>query len=369
MGKVIASITTSVDGYVTGPDDGPEYGLGRGGERLHYWVMGGPWTYQGGHDFAMHGPDKEFYDELVSTVASGVVGRGMYDAAGAWGGTNPFPGPLFVLTHRTADQPAAETGFRFVADLDAALALAAEAAGDGDIAVGGGADVIRQALAAGKVDELVISTAPVILGGASDCSAGSTGTWTSRWPRSTARRTPPTCATRSRSSRSHGRHAPAGHAADCVTAGRADAAAARPELPHIGRQDQPDASSPRLGAASTSTSGSGQRRPQGNQPCRTPPEADPEAHHRYITLSDWEGQGERSPSRRSGRFGRGGVLRSRPLVTGDSGRHPIGPSRCPSVVLGGSRRDPGEGVAAGLVTLALAARDQRLRNRPAAALS
>ena len=49
----------------------------------------------------MHGPDKEFYDELVSTIAAGVVGRGMYDAAGAWGGTNPFPGPLFVLTHRT----------------------------------------------------------------------------------------------------------------------------------------------------------------------------------------------------------------------------------------------------------------------------
>lgn len=94
MGKVIASITTSVDGYITGPDDGPDYGLGRGGERLHYWVMGGPWTYEGGHDFEMHGPDKEFYDELVSTMASGVVGRGMYDAAGAWGGTNPFPGSL-----------------------------------------------------------------------------------------------------------------------------------------------------------------------------------------------------------------------------------------------------------------------------------
>ena len=70
MGKVIASITTSVDGYVTGPDDGPEFGLGRGGERLHYWVMGGPWTYEGGHDFAMHGPDKEFYDELTSAVRS-----------------------------------------------------------------------------------------------------------------------------------------------------------------------------------------------------------------------------------------------------------------------------------------------------------
>src|ERR1700744_1422750 len=160
MGKVIASITMSVDGYVTGPDDGPEHGLGRGGERLHYWVMGGPWTYEGGHDFAMHGPDKEFYDELVSTTASGVVGRGMYDAAGAWGGTNPFPGTLFVLTHRTADQPPAEAGFRFIGELDAALALAAEAAGDGDIAIGGGADVIRQALAAGEGRQLVILTGP-----------------------------------------------------------------------------------------------------------------------------------------------------------------------------------------------------------------
>jgi dihydrofolate reductase len=164
MGKVIASITTSVDGYVTGPDDGPRHGLGRGGERLHYWVMGGPWTYEDGHDFAMHGPDKQFYDEIVSTIGSGVVGRGMYDAAGAWGGTNPFPGPLFVLTHRLADQPATETGFRFVAGLDTALTQAAEAAGDRDVSIGGGADTIRQSLMAGKVDELVISTAPVILG-------------------------------------------------------------------------------------------------------------------------------------------------------------------------------------------------------------
>ena len=101
MGKVIASITTSVDGYVTGPDDGPEYGLGKGGERLHYWVMGGPWTYDGGHEFAMHGPDKEFYDELVSTIAAGVVGRGMYDASGAWGQTSQGPrGPRNPSTRR-----------------------------------------------------------------------------------------------------------------------------------------------------------------------------------------------------------------------------------------------------------------------------
>jgi len=171
MGKVIASITTSVDGYVTGPDDGPQYGLGKGGERLHYWVMGGPWTYEGGHDFQMHGPDKEFYDQLVSTISAGVVGRGMHDAAGAWGGTNPFPGPLFVLTHRVADQPAPEAGFTFVSGLDDALTQAA-AAGDGDVSIGGGADVIRQALAAGRVDELVISTAPVILGAGKPLFAG-----------------------------------------------------------------------------------------------------------------------------------------------------------------------------------------------------
>lgn len=164
MSRVIASITTSVDGYVTGPDDGPGLGLGRGGERLHYWVMGGPWTYEGGHEFAMHGPDKEFYDESISGLGSGIVGRGMYDASGAWGGTNPFPGPLFVLTHRTQDQPAEESGFHFVGDLDTALDQAIAAAGDGDVSIGGGADVIRQALAAGRVDELAISTAPVILG-------------------------------------------------------------------------------------------------------------------------------------------------------------------------------------------------------------
>ena len=163
-GKVIASITMSVDGFITGPDDGPEYGLGKGGERLHYWVMGGPWTYGGAHDFAMSGPDKEFYDELVAGLGAGIVGRGMYDAAGAWGGTNPFPGPLFVLTHRLQDQPAAESGFTFLSGLDEALAQAAGAAGGRDVSIGGGADVIRQALARGRVDELVLSTAPVILG-------------------------------------------------------------------------------------------------------------------------------------------------------------------------------------------------------------
>ena len=164
MGKVIASITTSVDGYITGPDDHPGQGLGRGGERLHYWVMGGPWTYEGEHAFEMSGPDKEFFDALVAGLGAGVCGRGMYDAAGAWGGQNPFDGPLMVLTHRLEDQPPVESGFHFVDGFGHALDLAVREAGDRDVSLGGGADLIRQGLASGRVDELVISTAPVILG-------------------------------------------------------------------------------------------------------------------------------------------------------------------------------------------------------------
>jgi dihydrofolate reductase len=167
MGKVIAAITTSVDGYVVGPDDAPGNGLGTGGERLHYWVMGGPWTYadDGRDTDGMQGADREYFDTLTAGMAGGICGRTMYENSGAWGGTNPFPGTLIVLTHRTEDQPDPSTGFLFIDGFDAALLKAQELAGDGVVALGGGADLIRQGLAAGVVDELAISTAPVVLGG------------------------------------------------------------------------------------------------------------------------------------------------------------------------------------------------------------
>ena len=164
-GKVVAAITVSLDGYVTGPDDGPGHGLGTGGERLHHWVMGGPWTYDDERDVGMQPADREFYDALTADLGAGVVGRGMYDAAGAWGGTNPFPGPVVVLTHRTEDQPDEASGFRFVSGFEEALATARDLAGGRDVSLGGGADLIRQGLAAGVVDELALSTAPVVLGG------------------------------------------------------------------------------------------------------------------------------------------------------------------------------------------------------------
>ena len=69
-----------------------------------------------------------------------------------------------MLTHRTDDAPDPSTGFTFVGDLDSAIEQARAVAGDGNVSIGGGADVIRQAIAAGYVDELVISTAPVVLG-------------------------------------------------------------------------------------------------------------------------------------------------------------------------------------------------------------
>ena len=163
MTTVAAAITISLDGYITGPNDGPGRGLGDGGERLHYWVFGGPWSYEAERSGQATGEDKEYLDGAMARAGAVVVGRGMYEAAEAWGGQNPFGVPLFVVTHRPEDAPS-EGGFTFVDGLDEAIAQARQAAGGKDISVGGGADVIRQALRAGHVDELAISIAPVILG-------------------------------------------------------------------------------------------------------------------------------------------------------------------------------------------------------------
>jgi dihydrofolate reductase len=163
MTKVAAGITTSLDGYVTGPNDGPGRGLGDGGERLHYWVFGGPWSYDQEPSGDATGADKEYLDEAVARTGAVVGGRNTYEAAEAWGGRNPWGLPFFIVTHRPQDEPPG-AGFTFVDGLDEAVARAREAAGDKDVHVMGGADVIRQALRAGHVEELSISIAPVVLG-------------------------------------------------------------------------------------------------------------------------------------------------------------------------------------------------------------
>ena len=164
MTKVTASITTSVDGYITGPNDGPGKGLGDGGERLHYWVFGGPWSYDEEPRGEATGADKAFLDAAITAGGAVVGGRGTYEAAEAWGGRNPWDVPFFIVTHHPEDEPAG-AGFSFVNGLGQAIDRAREAAEGKDVNVMGGADIIRQALAAGYVDELSVSIAPVVLGG------------------------------------------------------------------------------------------------------------------------------------------------------------------------------------------------------------
>ena len=165
MTKVLSGITTSVDGYVAGPDDRAGQGLGEGGERLHYWVFGGPWTYENEDDLGeATGEDAAWLEEVVSKIGAVVAGRWTYEAANHWGGENPWGIPVFIVTHRPEEQPEGDA-FIFVTGVEEAVAQAREAAGDKHVHVMGGADVIRQALEADLVDELTIIVAPAVLGG------------------------------------------------------------------------------------------------------------------------------------------------------------------------------------------------------------
>jgi dihydrofolate reductase len=164
MTKVVAAITTSVDGYVAGPDDGPGKGLGETGERLHYWVFGGPWTYDDKHLGEATGEDAVWLEEAIASVGAVVGGRWTYEAAEHWGDENPWALPFFIVTHRPEEQPEGDA-FTFVDGVEEAVQRAREAAGDKDVSIMGGADVIRQALEAKIVDQLTIIIAPVVLGG------------------------------------------------------------------------------------------------------------------------------------------------------------------------------------------------------------
>ncbi len=164
MAKVTAAITTSVDGYVAGPNDGPGNGLGDGGERLHYWVFGGQWTYDEEPKGEPSGEDAAWISGLIAKMGAVVGGRATYEASGHWGDKNPWDVPFFIVTHRPEDEPG-DGAFTFVDGVRPAIDRAVAAAGDKDVHVMGGADVIRQALEAGLVDELTIIVAPVVLGG------------------------------------------------------------------------------------------------------------------------------------------------------------------------------------------------------------
>jgi dihydrofolate reductase len=168
MSKLVAEITMSVDGFIAGPNARPGQGLGEGGERLHEWVYGlKSWRESHGLEGGETGADDEVLEESISRPGAIIIGRTMYDHSEGWGDRPPFGRPVFVLTHRRQEPLTKEggTAFTFVTDgIESALTQAQAAAGDKDVAIGGGASVIQQYLAAGLLDELRLNIAPILLG-------------------------------------------------------------------------------------------------------------------------------------------------------------------------------------------------------------
>jgi dihydrofolate reductase len=178
MTMVILDITTSLDGYVAGPRPTLDDPLGEGGEQLHEWVIGlESWRRPHGLEGGATNTDSVVVDEYVERQGAVVMGRKMFsggsgpwaddpNANGWWGDEPPFRMPVFVVTHHERE-PLELTGttMTFVTEgVKAAIALAREAAGDKDVAIGGGGEVAQQALAAGLVDELQLHVVPRLLG-------------------------------------------------------------------------------------------------------------------------------------------------------------------------------------------------------------
>jgi dihydrofolate reductase len=178
MGKVVAEITISLDGFVAGPNPTLEQPLGQGGDRLHEWAVRlKSWREPHGLPGGETGPDDELVAESLRAVGTVVMGRQMFSggdgpweddarANGWWGDEPPFHKPVFVLTHHAREPLVLKgTTFTFVTDgLESAIDDARAAAAEQDVLVAGGADTIDQAINAGLVDELQLHVAPVLLG-------------------------------------------------------------------------------------------------------------------------------------------------------------------------------------------------------------
>jgi dihydrofolate reductase len=166
MATVISHMSMSLDGFVAGPDQSLEQGLGVGGITLHRWHIGD----------SLDPADVAWRDRLLDRGDAYVMGRNMFsplrgpwegDWRGWWGEEPPYHAPVFVLTHYAREPIEMEGGttFFFVTDgFDSALKQASAIAGDGVVDIAGGASTVRQALASGALDELVIDLAPVVLG-------------------------------------------------------------------------------------------------------------------------------------------------------------------------------------------------------------
>ena len=165
MPNVIADITMSLDGFVTGEGADEQHGLGDAPE-LHTWVM------------QQDAVDTEILAQATAESGAVVMGRRLFDLVNAPGGWNKHMGygadqtgtpPFFVVTHSPPGDVRLERdlGMRvtFVSDLVTAIDRARSAATHGDVVIMGGGDVIGQALEQGLVDALRLHLAPMVLGG------------------------------------------------------------------------------------------------------------------------------------------------------------------------------------------------------------
>jgi dihydrofolate reductase len=164
MSSTVLHMSMSLDGFITGPNERLDNGLGDGGERLHEWIFPGA---EGG-DFEaaverLRGVNRQIYDEFMSTGAV-VAGRGTFEPAGGWGGDHHDGVPIYILSRNPAPAWAAEwPAVHYVSSLEAAMRDAKHAAGDKDVLVHG-ASIAQRALTAGLLDEFEIHLIPVLLG-------------------------------------------------------------------------------------------------------------------------------------------------------------------------------------------------------------
>jgi dihydrofolate reductase len=163
MSATVLYMSMSLDGFIAGPNERLDNGLGDGGERLHQWVFDGAPATESGMPARPEGVNGEVYDEMMSTGAV-VAGRGTFEPAGGWGGDHHDGVPIFILS-RSQPGPKVERWplVTYVGEVGEAMARAKQAAGDRNVLVHG-AKVAQLALAAGVLDEIQIHLIPVLLG-------------------------------------------------------------------------------------------------------------------------------------------------------------------------------------------------------------
>lgn len=163
MGKSVLDMSVSLDGFVAGPNETPENGLGDNGARLHWWFGFGEPTEHGGVPGRPAGVNGEVMDEMIRTGAV-VAGRGTVEPAGWWNGDHHDRVPIFILSRtRTADDVAQWPLVTVLDDVSEAMARAKEAAGDRDVLVHG-VGCAAAALEAGVLDEVQLHLVPGLLG-------------------------------------------------------------------------------------------------------------------------------------------------------------------------------------------------------------